>query len=122
MDNFLCWNARGVTNKDMSDYLRLIVYNNKVELCVILEPKSGHEGLNQLARRLGFTSHLHGGNINKHVWIMWKDSFIAEDIGMSGQHITVKIKHVSSEGELVCSFVYASMDRTTRTQPTSART
>ncbi|CAM8940592.1 unnamed protein product [Rhodiola kirilowii] len=64
---------------------------------------------------MGFTDHLHGGHINKHVWIMWKDSFIVEDIGMSDQHITVKIKHGVSERELVCSFVYASVDRATRT-------
>lgn len=65
----LCWNIRGVSKKGIVCLLKSIISNNNISFCAILEPKAQVSKIISFARKLGFSSHLHGDPTNTHIWI-----------------------------------------------------
>ncbi|KAL9669524.1 hypothetical protein QQ045_007071 [Rhodiola kirilowii] len=111
---FLCWNARGIMNIGTIDYLKSIMAQHQIDLCVILEPMSNSDQLANLALKLKFGHSLHCSPSNTHIWLLWNDNVRVTEVTHSSQHITVSVYIVPTDNDILCSFVYGSLDSNTR--------
>lgn len=56
---------------------------------------------------MGFSSWLHGGGIDTHIWILWKPPIVIEPLWISEQSITIQLQIPLSE-PIVATLVYAN--------------
>ncbi|KAL9683096.1 hypothetical protein QQ045_014911 [Rhodiola kirilowii] len=107
---FLCWNARGIMNKGTLDFMKLTMSQHKIDVCAIIEPMSNSDNIIKLARDMQLGNSLHHAPTNTNIWLLWSDSVRVQETHHSSQHITVQVHLIEEEVDLVCSFVYGSLD------------
>lgn len=67
--NWLTWNVRGIHQKDNITQLKDILRKKDIQFMCLLEPKARHVELQRFAFSTGFSSWLHGGDVNSHIWL-----------------------------------------------------
>lgn len=69
--NFLIWNIRGISRKDLLNYLKNVCISNKVQLLVLIEPFTSINHLEATRMRLGFDNASY--QLDRKVWLFWFD-------------------------------------------------
>lgn len=80
---WIVWNILRVHQQDSFNHLKDMLRGYDVSLLVILEPKTQHSKLARFAYSIGFLPWLHGGTINTHIWIFWKQGINIEPLWAS---------------------------------------
>ncbi|KAL7083946.1 hypothetical protein ACP275_14G193900 [Erythranthe tilingii] len=109
----LIWNAHGVSSQSKVNHIKTLVFQQRVNLLVILEPKLPTARLHNFAWKLGFPSYLHGEDKNQYIWILWKTEIDVQCLNIFEQAITVSITTLSKP-PFTASFVYASCSQRSR--------
>lgn len=105
----------GIHQKESVTHLKDLLRQFDIMLLVILEPKARHTELARFAYSMGFPSWMHGGTINRHVWILWKPILAVEPLWITEQAITTRLTLPNSVS-MVVTFVYASCLKRIRVQ------
>ncbi|KAL9659108.1 hypothetical protein QQ045_021151 [Rhodiola kirilowii] len=72
--------------------------------------------ISKLARGMKFENFMNCAPTNSHIWIMWTNNISVKEFSYSQQHITVEVNLIREDISTLCSFVYASVDMSTRQQ------
>ncbi|KAL3637381.1 hypothetical protein CASFOL_018549 [Castilleja foliolosa] len=94
------------------DYTKKMIMDKKISILAILEPKKTQLKIQEYATKLGFNNYMHGGDINQHIWIFWKDNCQVVWVSSMEQAMTVKIKIHNMQ--IYSTFVYAQCTRSAR--------
>lgn len=76
--SWLIWNIRGVRRRETIDHLKAMIRQKTSTFVVLLEPMVDHSEVANLAFKIGFTNWMHGGDVNSHMWILWKPDWSVE--------------------------------------------
>lgn len=98
---------RGIHQQDSLNHLKDMLRSHDISMLAILEPKSRHSELPQFGQSIGFLSWLHGGTINTHIWILWKQGITIEPLWVTDQAITVRVA-TNGTDDIISTLVYAS--------------
>ncbi|KAL9679888.1 hypothetical protein QQ045_017759 [Rhodiola kirilowii] len=110
MYSFLCWNARGVGNKSTTSHLKALCVLHKPSIIAILEPKISYDRLPAICSEIGMDNFMHGGDLNDHKWICWREGVDIQDPVWTSQQVSSRIHCTSSNKQLHLTFVYADYD------------
>ncbi|CAM9001917.1 unnamed protein product [Rhodiola kirilowii] len=110
MENILCWNATGIMNKSTQDYLKSIMQQHRIDMCVIIEPMSKPENIDQLSSNLNFRNYMQFSPTNNQIWVLWNDNIQVQEISACSQQISLNIFLTHEEFHVMCSFVYGHID------------
>ncbi|KAL9685919.1 hypothetical protein QQ045_023373 [Rhodiola kirilowii] len=97
-------------NKGTLDYMKSMLKHNLIDVCAIIEPMSNPDNIDKVARILHFDNFLQCSPSNISIWLLWNDKVIVTEISHTSQQITVNILLLEENIDLVCSFVYGSID------------
>lgn len=110
----IVWNIRGVRNKATRNHFLALNRKHNTDLLAILEPKIDGDNLPSLASELHMSHFFHGGDGNKYILLMWKDSIHLNISDIHPQFLTCTIRDQASAQETVFAAVYASCSRSIR--------
>lgn len=105
--SWLIWNICGVRRRETIDHLKAMIRQKTSTFVVLLEPMVDHSEVANLAFKIGFTNWMHGGDVNSHMWILWKPDWSVEQLYITDQAFTVRVR-INATQSCIASFVYAS--------------
>ncbi|XP_061348903.1 uncharacterized protein LOC133294266 [Gastrolobium bilobum] len=111
------WNYRGAGKKGFSSLIKDLVYQNKVQVLVLLETRISGRKADKVVRNLGFDSFFlrEAAGFSGGIWILWnKNIATVRILEEDHQFVHSKIVWVDSGLEELFTFVYASPRRMER--------
>ncbi|KAK9756452.1 hypothetical protein RND81_01G098700, partial [Saponaria officinalis] len=110
MANFGLWNVRGLNSSIKQKEIKWFLYNNKVELFGLLEPKFRSRGVNKLVEVIGNASSFctyHSCNEMGRVWVVWNPRvFQVKEIECTDQCIHLRVVLCNGGRSFWVSMVY----------------